>query len=250
MEYASVFIPDRCIGCRACQTACKIWNQRPVEKTSFSPDFTNPPSLTPDSFTIIKFKEVFDGEVKWIMLKEQCMHCNDPPCVSACPTGAMTKTEEGAVYVRPEKCIGCQYCVEACPFDVPKYDEGSGKVYKCTMCIDRIRDGKLPACVEACPTQALVFGKKDEVIQKLKSEGFEIYGERLPNVGGTHWLYATKEFKGKLTDPKYFGLPESPAAKEGALPAIREFGVGVAGLAILASLLHAAYWRAKKEESK
>ena len=251
MSYAAAFIPDRCIGCRACQAACKIWNGKGVEPTSFTPDFTNPPTLTPESYTVIKFIETFDGEVGWVMLKEQCMHCSEAPCAKACPVGAIERTKEGAVVIREDKCVGCQYCIEACPFNVPKYDPKKGKVYKCTMCIDRIQNGKLPACVEVCPTQALVFGKRDELIAKLRSEGFEIYGDkRLGDAGELHWLYATKEYKGKLTDPRYFNLPKNPTSSQPALEGIREAGIGLAGLAVVVSLAHAAYWRAKKMEEK
>jgi len=246
--YSVAFIPDRCIGCRACQTACKIWNGKEAEATSFSPTFTNPEDLTPNTYTIVKFIE---GEgPSWLMLKWQCLHCSNAPCARACPADAIEVHPEGAVVIKEDKCVGCGYCVEACPFNIPRIDEERGKAYKCTMCIDRIQAGKLPACVEACPTEALIFGKRDEVIAKLKSMGYEVYGADplSSDTGYTHWLYATKEFKGKLTDPEVFGLPKSPkSVNMGLIEAMRGIGMGLAGLAVIASLAHAVYWRTKKE---
>lgn len=245
-EHVVAFIPDRCIGCRACQVACKIWNDRKPEETSFSPTFTNPQDLSPDTYTIIRFKEVeIGGQSAWVYLKLQCMHCKDAPCARACPAGAIDVHPEGAVVIRPDKCIGCQYCVEACPYNIPRYDPKTNKVYKCTMCIDRIQNGLQPSCVQACPTQALVFGVREELLSRLHSEGYEVYGDNVGgSVGYTHWVYATKKYRGKLKE--WFDLPEKPTSVVELLEVSRLGGLGIAGLVAAGALLHAIYWRMKR----
>jgi len=184
------------------------------------------------------------------------MHCSEAPCAKACPANAIEVHPSGAVVIRDDKCIGCQYCIEACPYNVPRYDPKRNKVYKCTMCVDRIQNGLAPACVEACPTDALVFGPYDKLVSEYKSAGYDIYGDHVNDyVGHTHYLYATKKFKdlGKEQGKKWYemlGLPEDP---KGHLPLIkegREIGAGLAVAALAGVALHAVYWRAKRIEEK
>ncbi len=191
----------RCIGCRACQNACKSWNNLPAAPSVFSDTISNPRFLSSKDFTRIIFRERVqdDGKVGWYFVKRQCMHCNDPACVSACPVGALIKLSSGPVVYDDSKCIGCRYCMMACPFQIPKFqwDSAIPFVRKCTFCADRQAVGLEPACSATCPTDALKFGDRQELI----AEGWrrihqhpgryqaEIYGERI--AGGTAKLYLT-----------------------------------------------------------
>lgn len=257
-EYGIVFNLDTCIGCRACQTACKVWNGLKAEETSFNPNgYTNPVDLSPDTWMIMEFLEgLSGGSPFWLFKKRQCMHCSEAPCAKACPVNAIEVHPEGAVVVRPDKCIGCRYCIEACPYDVPRYDPVTNKVYKCTFCIDRVQNGLAPACVEACPTDALEFGPWEELVRKYRAAGYEVYGDNVNDyVGRTHYLYVTRKFKdfGAEEGKKWYeaiGFPEDPA---GALPLVeagRSVGVGLAALAAVGAVAHAIYWRAKRVEER
>ena len=142
-----LFDLDKCIGCRACQVACKAWNQLPGEETRFfaaAGGYQNPLSLSPKTYTLVKFYETMAGDkFRWMFRKHQCMHCVDPACASACPVHALEKTAEGPVTYDPKRCIGCRYCMVACPFSVPRFewDETIPQVAKCTFCTDRLAVG-------------------------------------------------------------------------------------------------------------
>jgi formate dehydrogenase iron-sulfur subunit len=174
-----------CIGCGACYEACKEQNNLP--QTSDDPLRD---SLSDKTYTIVEQRGDY-------FVRRMCQHCEDPTCVSVCPVGAFTKTEVGAVLYDESKCLGCRYCMQACPFQIPRYEWGSLKprVQKCIMCYDRVKDGSLPACAEACPTGATTFGDRDEMIALAKQKLAEnpekyynhIYG--LEEVGGTSVLY-------------------------------------------------------------
>jgi len=174
-----------CIGCGACYEACKEQNNLP--QTSDDPLRD---SLSDKTYTIVEQRGDY-------FVRRMCQHCEDPTCVSVCPVGAFTKTEVGAVLYDESKCLGCRYCMQACPFQIPRYEWGSLKprVQKCIMCYDRVKDGNLPACAEACPTGATTFGDRDEMIALAKQKLAEnpekyynhIYG--LEEVGGTSVLY-------------------------------------------------------------
>jgi len=255
-EKAIAFNTDNCIFCRACQVACHVWNNTRAEVTDFTPTLTNPPDLLPNVWMVMEAKEVEDGgEFHWLFFKRQCMHCSNAPCAKACPVGAIEVHPEGAVVIREDKCIGCRYCVEACPYGVPRYDPYTEKVYKCTFCIDRIQNGLDPACVTACPTDALVFGDYNELVNKYKSQGYEVYGDNVNDVvGHTHYIYVSKKYKGKLTDPKYFGerLLKNPSKGEVEFEAnvVEPIGWGLVGLTLLAAAGHFIYWRAKRMQEK
>jgi formate dehydrogenase beta subunit len=153
------------------------------------------PELDPNFWNLIRFDErEFDGGVAWLMRKDQCMHCEDPGCLAACPApGAIVQYENGIVDVNPEACIGCGYCETGCPFDVPKFHAKTDKMAKCTLCVDRVAVGVEPACIKACPTGCLQFGTKDDMValgktrvEQLKANGFAqaaLYDP--PGVGGT-----------------------------------------------------------------
>jgi formate dehydrogenase iron-sulfur subunit len=191
----------KCIGCRGCQVVCKSWNELQAGQSSFSETGTNPRYLDANNYTRVLFREVSgpDGSLRWSFVKRQCMHCLEPACVSACPVGAFVRTAEGAVAYRDERCFGCRYCMVACPFQIPKYQWSSRVplIRKCTFCADRQALGMDPACVTTCPTGALRFGERDELLseahQRIEAEPGryhpEVYGER--TAGGTAMLYLT-----------------------------------------------------------
>lgn len=185
----------RCIGCRACQVACKRWNDREAVNTKMNSDpkyeWTNPSKFSPDTYTYVRFVKTGSGDsLKWTFAKLQCNHCIEPHCVTACPTTALVKTEEGPVSYRKELCIGCAYCVNACPFGVPKFDEVNKIIEKCTFCAERLAEGLEPACVQACPTDTLVLMDLTEAKRRAteaEAAGLHTYG--LHEVGGTSWIY-------------------------------------------------------------
>lgn len=182
---------SRCIGCRNCEGACKRHNRLPAVRTEASPYWDNPQDLGSNTWTIVKFARLKTSAGVWRFAKWQCMHCVQPTCVAVCPTTALYKTEEGPVLYDESRCIGCQYCVIACPFSIPRFDWGKERVVrKCTMCADRIADGLEPACVEICPAGALSFGGHEVLIaeaNKAEAEGAYVYGN--DEVGGTSWIY-------------------------------------------------------------
>ncbi|MDZ7610040.1 MAG: 4Fe-4S dicluster domain-containing protein [Bacillota bacterium] len=185
----------RCIGCRGCQTACKNWNDMPATPTTFTNTWTNPPTMTGTNLTVVNFNiiEKDDGSVMWRSVKEACFHCNEPACESACFVHAFVKTEWGPVVYDPTICVGCRYCMLACPFQIPKYI--FPEVKKCHLCGERLAMGLEPACATACPTDAIMFGKRTDLLKEAKAriaanpDKFvnHIYGEH--EVGGTSILY-------------------------------------------------------------
>lgn len=188
----------RCIGCRGCQVACKSWNGRAVQKTVMYGNFTNPPDLNSECYTNIRFVEGVRGEMPvWSFVKSQCLHCHDPACASVCPVKALQKTDGGPVVYDSERCIGCRYCMLACPFRIPKYEweKTLPVVQKCTFCAERIRDGLIPACIKTCPTRTMFYGERDDILAEAKARLQKnkeryvpyIYGEA--EAGGTSWIY-------------------------------------------------------------
>jgi len=188
----------KCVGCRGCQVACKQWNNLPAEETSIGTEFTNPQNRTAYTWTLVEFKTAEqNGKVVSTFTKTQCLHCDHPACESVCIGAAIKKTELGPVIVNHDKCIGCRYCVLACPFGVPKYeyDKVVPKMQKCTMCYDRLENGLQPACAQTCPNGAIIFGEKDQLLAMAhkriaSSKGRyvdHVYGEH--EAGGTAVLY-------------------------------------------------------------
>ncbi len=192
-----------CVGCRSCEKACNEINQDlpriPQESFQDMSVFDGRRRMSADSYTVVnRYPDPKDSERPFYS-KFQCMHCLDPGCVSACIVGALTKDPSGAVRYDPWKCIGCRYCMAACPFQVPAYEYHNAltpQVRKCTFCFEaRISKGEMPACVEACPMEVMTFGKRRELITIAKSRIKKypdryvrhIYGEH--EVGGTGWLY-------------------------------------------------------------
>src|SRR5690554_744382 len=197
---AKLIDTSKCIGCKACQVACMEWNDLRDEVGSCTGVYENPLDLTPSSWTLMRFTEheTEAGDLEWLIRKDGCMHCADPGCLKACPApGAIVQYANGIVDFDSEHCIGCGYCITGCPFNIPRISEVDRKAYKCTLCSDRVAVGREPACVKACPTGALVFGTKEDMlrhaeerVEDLKSRGFENAGIYDPEgVGGTHVMY-------------------------------------------------------------
>jgi formate dehydrogenase iron-sulfur subunit len=192
---AKLIDTSTCIGCKACEVACQQWNDLPPETTVQMGTYQTMPELSAGFWNLIRFNETeFNGRLSWLMRKDQCMHCADPGCLAACPSpGAIVQYSNGIVDFQQENCIGCGYCITGCPFNVPKLSKKTAKVYKCTLCVDRVSVGLEPACIKACPTGCLQFGSKDQMlaaankrVAQLKENGFEhamVYDP--PGVGGT-----------------------------------------------------------------
>jgi formate dehydrogenase iron-sulfur subunit len=250
---------SKCIGCKACQVACMQWNDLRDEVGTNVGVYDNPADLTDQSWTVMRFAEYArpDGEMEWLIRKDGCMHCEDPGCLKACPSpGAIVKYANGIVDFISENCIGCGYCVAGCPFNVPRISKKDSKAYKCTLCSDRVAVGLEPACVKTCPTGAIQYGAKKDMVARaekrvgdLKERGFQkaaLYDPK--GVGGTHVMYVLQHGD----DPqRYSGLPAEPAISpwvslwKGATKPILSIGLG---LAVLGAFYHYVTRGPKDEE--
>ena len=195
-----------CVGCRKCEWACNRANSltdQPLERYEDLGVFSEARRMTTEAFTVVNRYENTSAPEKPVYVKSQCMHCVEPACASACLVGALKKEASGAVSYDSWKCIGCRYCMVACPFEVPTYeyeDPLAPRVRKCTFCMERTaEDGQLPACVEMCPPNALTYGRRSELIayahEKIAANPGRyvnhVYGEH--EVGGTSWMYLASE---------------------------------------------------------
>ncbi|HIP89310.1 MAG TPA: 4Fe-4S dicluster domain-containing protein [Thermococcus paralvinellae] len=173
LEKPTIYInPEKCIGCRSCEVACAV--EHSMSKNLFGAIFEKP---TPKPRIKVVVADFFNVPMR-------CQHCEDAPCERVCPTGAIEKSEEGFVLLNSNKCIGCLMCVMACPFGHPKYETEYKVVLKCDFCVDRIREGNEPACVEACPTRALKFGTLEELLDEIRRDRAEqfISGLKVPGL--------------------------------------------------------------------
>lgn len=215
-EFVGVLVDTtRCIGCRSCEIACSR------EHGMYEPDIEtdealeSPRTTSEKQWTVVNRHHTSKGEV---FVKTQCMHCWQPACAAACLTNAMCKTPEGPVVWLSDKCMGCRFCMISCPFNIPKfeYHEWNPKIQKCTLCFERLAEGKKPACVESCPTDALMFGNKRELMEVARVRIYnhpdnyvhEIYGEHV--VGGTGWLYLSAVPFAELGFPTDLGTEPYP----------------------------------------
>jgi len=248
-EIAKLIDVSSCIGCKACQVACMQWNDLRDDVGSTHGTYDNPRDLTPQSWTVMRFSEVErePGQLEWLIRKDGCMHCADPGCLKACPSpGAIVQYTNGIVDFISEHCIGCGSCVTGCPFDVPRISQKDNKAYKCTLCSDRVGVGLEPACAKACPTGAIHFGTKEDMLDygeervaDLKERGFEKAGVYDPQgVGGTHVMYVLQH----ADQPQlYAGLPADPHISPMVgfwKGAFKPLALAAMGLTALASLLH------------
>jgi formate dehydrogenase iron-sulfur subunit len=231
---------SKCIGCKACQSACLEWNDMREEIGVNVGVYDNPHDLTPNMFTLMRFTEWVNpdsGNLEWLIRKDGCMHCEDPGCLKACPApGAIVKYSNGIVDFVHENCIGCGYCVKGCPFNIPRISKVDHKAYKCTLCSDRVAVGQGPACAKACPTHCISFGTKEEMLKQaegrikdLKSRGYTNAGVYdPPGVGGTHVIYVLHH----ADKPEiYAGLPNNPRISP--LVNLWKGGAKYAGMAII-----------------
>jgi formate dehydrogenase iron-sulfur subunit len=248
LEVAKLIDVSRCIGCKACQSACMEWNELRDEIGQQTGSYTNPADLSDQSWTLMRFFEREtgpNGDLEWLIVKDGCMHCEDPGCLRACPApGAIVQYSNGIVDFQEEHCIGCGYCLTGCPFDIPRYSKQDKKAYKCTLCSDRVAVGLEPACIKACPTQALSFGSKADMVEQarerlgdLRERGFEraeVYDP--PGVGGTHVIYVLP----RGDQPEAYGLPASPQVS-GAIRALRSVAARAVGVGTMIAVAAAAF---------
>lgn len=262
-----------CIGCKACEVACKEWNRVPEDGLDFTGmSFDNTQGLSADSWRHVAFIEQrkpvgesetnlqrglstvleldlpaqarargpgtppSDGDFRWLMSSDVCKHCTDAACLDVCPTGALFRTEFGTVVVQEDVCNGCGYCVPACPYGVIGKREDDGRVWKCTLCYDRLGKGMEPACAKACPTNSIQFGELDELreragrrVEQLQQAGVadaRLYGhDPADGVGGDGAFFLL------LDEPEVYGLPPDPVATTRELPAMwRGAAIAAAGL--------------------
>ena len=222
-----------CIGanCRKCEEACKKVNGLSEDDLDLSDNsvFDRERRPNAENFTIVnRYFDPSDSDVP-IYVKDQCRHCNEPACASACLVNAFTKTPEGPVTYNKDVCIGCRYCMVACPFDIPAYEYFNAldpKIRKCTMCYDLVKDGKIPACANICPKEAITFGKRSDLIN-LAREKIRKYPDRYnPRIfgedeaGGTSWLYLAGTDFANLGFPTDLGCKPYPELTRGFLSAV------------------------------
>jgi formate dehydrogenase iron-sulfur subunit len=236
-----------CIGCKACEVACKEWNHVPDDGFDFlGQSYDNTGELGANTWRHVAFieqkrphqqAEDGAGEFRWLMSSDVCKHCTSAACLEVCPTGALVRTEFGTVVVQDDVCNGCGYCVPACPFGVIDQRRGDGRVWKCTMCYDRLRGGLQPACATACPTKSIQFGPLDELraraadrVETLHAAGVadaRLYGASPDDgVGGMGAFFLL------LDEPEVYRLPPDPVVTTRDLPSMwRSAGAAAATLA-------------------
>ncbi|MDA8099641.1 MAG: 4Fe-4S dicluster domain-containing protein [Nitrospiraceae bacterium] len=226
-----------CTGCKACQVACKEWNGLSGEPSHFAKkagypyrvannfsgrSYDNTQNLSATDWRHVRFIEQFNAdrsEARWLFASDSCKHCNNAGCLNACPVQAIVRTDLGNVFVKQEVCIGCKYCIPACPYGVISFDQRTGTVHKCTLCNDRIHNGLGTACAKACPTGSIAFGdvpdlkmRADARLVQLKKLGYEkanIYG--YDEAGGLNVFYLF------LDKPEVYGQPEKPVVPQDRL---------------------------------
>lgn len=220
MKKAMLIDTSKCMGCRGCQVACKQWNELPAEKTVFNGTYENPPRFSANTWTKIVFRELKKEDSNqhndWLFTKMGCMHCTDAACMKSCPAGAISHTSYGTVMIDEKKCIGCNYCIANCPFDVMGFDRDTNVARKCTFCVERIAAGEIPACAKTCPTDAITFGNRSEIINLADRRLREVRNGSFPNadiygvneLNGTGNIYLLKE--GKDDAENKYGLPSDP----------------------------------------
>jgi formate dehydrogenase iron-sulfur subunit len=246
-----------CIGCKACEVACKEWNALPAENLTLSGmSYDNTRSLGANTWRHVKFVEQLgrDGErptsmppyqSHWLMMSDVCKHCANAPCLEACPTGALFKTEFDTVVVQQDICNGCGYCVPSCPFGVVEVSPLDGKAHKCTLCYDRLKGGFEPACAKACPTDSIQFGELDDLhvrardrVSRLRELGRDdayVYGA--PGGPGGE-LGGLNAFFVLTAEPEVYNLPRSPSRGADRVgPALLSGLAAFVGLAIAAGAL-------------
>lgn len=255
---------DVCVGCRHCEWACRTAHNLPTsDLDSYSDNSKYKEYRRPDttSLTVVNEFENKKNPGQPVFVKTQCMHCEKPACVSACIVGALTKSEDGSVVWDNDKCIGCRYCMVACQFQIPTYDWDKAiepRIWKCDLCQERRSKKQLPACVDICPNEALLFGKRSEIVRaaknriKRKPDTYidHIYGEH--EIGGTTWMYISGKNFSELKMPP-LGTSTAPGISEAIQHGIFAYFVPPVTLfALLGTLMWVTKWRTgnKEDESK
>jgi len=245
-----------CIGCKACEVACKEWNNLPADNIGLTgQSYDNTGALSANTWRHVNFIEktgscgVRDNaqspfQSGWLMMSDVCKHCHNAPCLEACPTGALFRTEFDTVVVQQDICNGCGYCVPACPFGVVDLSELDGKAHKCTLCYDRLKGGLEPACAKSCPTDSIQFGELEDLQERAAKRVTQLH-----ELGATNaYLYGTPGSPGAtgdlghlnafflLTDrPETYNLPAAPTrAANRVAPSLGTGLAAVAGLALAA----------------
>ncbi|MGW0432783.1 4Fe-4S dicluster domain-containing protein [Micromonospora sp. NPDC003197] len=210
-----------CIGCKACEVACKEWNQVPATGLDLlGMSYDNTGALTANSWRHVAFVET---DTHWLMMSDVCKHCTRAACLDVCPTGSLFRTEFGTVVVQEDICNGCGYCIPACPYGVIDQRRDDGRAWKCTLCYDRIGAGMTPACAQACPTESIQYGPLDELrdraqarVERLHDAGVpeaQLYGhDPTDGVGGDGAFFLL------LDEPEVYGLPPDPVVTTRDLP--------------------------------
>jgi formate dehydrogenase iron-sulfur subunit len=231
-----------CIGCKACEVACKEWNGVPDDGFEWlGMSYDNTGGLGADTWRHVAFiEQPRDGDLRWLMSSDVCKHCTKAGCLDVCPTGALFRTEFGTVVVQEDVCNGCGYCIPACPFGVIDQRKGDGRAWKCTLCYDRLGAGMQPACAKACPTESIQFGELDELrlradrrLEELHAAGVgdaRLYG-RDPGdgVGGDGAFFLL------LDEPEVYGLPPDPVVPTRDLASMWRH-VGAAAVSLMAGV--------------
>jgi len=240
-----------CIGCKACEVACKEWNHVPEDGLEFTGEsYDNTGSLGADTWRHVAFIEQPTGVdgvqangaegMRWLMSSDVCKHCTSAACLDVCPTGALFRTEFGTVVVQEDVCNGCGYCIPACPFGVIDQRKEDGRAWKCTLCYDRLKDGDEPACAKACPTDPIQFGELDDLRERAQERVAELQGDGVTEarlygedpgdgVGGSGAFFLL------LDEPEVYGLPPDPVVTTRDLPASYRMAAAAAG-ALLAGV--------------
>jgi formate dehydrogenase iron-sulfur subunit len=234
-----------CIGCKACEVACKEWNAVPEDGLLLTGmSYDNTEGLSASTWRHVAFIEKPPAEgghdVRWLMSSDVCKHCTEAACLDVCPTGALMRTEFGTVVVQDDVCNGCGYCVSACPFGVIARRESDGGAHKCTLCYDRIGDGLTPACAKACPTESIQFGPLEELRERAQLRVTELHDAGRPEaqlyladpddgIGGAGAFFLL------LDQPEVYGLPPDPVVTTRDLPRMwRQAALAAAGIAVAA----------------
>jgi formate dehydrogenase iron-sulfur subunit len=239
-----------CIGCKACEVACKQWNQLPDDGYRYTGlSYDNTGHLGSSTWRHVSFVErpvplggTEMGNFSWLMMSDVCKHCARAGCLEACPTGAIVRTEFGSVFVQPDVCNGCGYCISACPFGVVDRREDDGRAWKCTLCYDRLKADMTPACAKHCPTGSIQFGDLVELrvhaedrVKELHARGMPeawLYGadaESQPGTGGLNAFFLLVDKAEKYNLPPDPIVPTIPARRSW-----KTMGAAVVGLAALA----------------
>jgi len=262
MAKAILYDATKCTACRGCQAACKQWNELEAEETKNTGSYENPSDLSPRTWLKMKFNEVeTDNGLAWLFTRRACMHCTEAGCVKVCPTKAVYHHDLGFVAYNKAICSGCGYCVDACPFNVPRLDgsrlTGKAKMDKCLFCIDRVTNGLEPACVKTCPPGALAFGERDEMIDaadqrisKLAEQGTEaqLYGR--DELEGLHVMYLLANSAADHELPAKPEVSPSVTLWQDILQPVGYAAVGVVGAGLLLNYMVARARMVKEKEGK